>query len=723
MSDAKTAEPISIWSPVAGDDGDTVWRRPRPTGLGDHYARRREIRRRPGPGVRRVCFFGESAAAGYLYAPHLTPAQVLEAKLLEGELGRRTPAGKPAGTVDTWEVIDLARTNERSASLAETVEAAAQLAPDHLVIFTGNNPKLLDTPELSPYAPSTAGRRELAAALAEGGAEGMARLARRRWAGELAGALERVAAVAGDLGAGVTLVLPEVNLADWQTAEPPLRLAGDGVARWFALLERARRALAEAGSRQAGDAAARQRSLEAAEAAAWEMVGLDGGLCPTPFRLLAEARTLVGETAAESARDAALSELEATHYPLLACLAAPRADEVARRVLAAACRRHGFAAVDLRPLFAAHTGSPLPGRRLFLDYCHLTSEGIGVAMAAVAEAIAGPGEGVAGAARPPAVSAAAEATACLGAAVHTAHRHLPVTGGDDRLSDEPLSDDLLGDDLPHRDLLTYWCRRALDHDPEGAAAAMLDLASARLAAPPGGPALPALLTAAEERNRARPAPLLLQHGWRWPHVDGDLLRAMHRVLAQRGRREASAMADLVARAGSGAAEALELAHPPRFLATPVARPLPDAMAAEGMPHRAYLRALWPQTSFDVPDPDGAWRRLRVVARRPAAAMGAEEPKDLVAATVTLDGRRVGKLPLTARWQEHTLRLPGIAPRPADQGRDAPALAGLRRLTISWPPPGDAGPEPMAGALHRLRAGLEAELHAIFGELFSVRLLR
>ncbi len=709
MSDEKAARPISIWSPEVGGDGDTVWRRPAPTGLGDHYARRREIRRRAEPGVARVCFFGESVAAGYLYAPHLTPAEVLEAELRRRTLaGAGQAEGDEAG--DGWEVLDFARTNERSASLADTVEAAAQLAPDHLVIFTGNNPKLLDTPELSPYAPSAGARRELAEVLAGEGAEGLARLARRRWAGGLAAALERVAAVAGDLGARVTLVLPEVNLADWQTAEPPLRLRGDGVARWFALLARARRALAEAN----GDAAP-ERNLEAVEAAAWEMVELDGGLCPTPFRLLAEARILAGpgsgfgfasETAADAAREAALSELEATHYPLLAFLAAPRADEVARRVLAAACRRHGFAAVDLRPHFAAHAGSPLPGRRLFLDYCHLTAEGIGVAMAAVAAELTGaaeaaaPGSAVAAsveAARLPSPSAAAEATACLGAAVHTAHRHLPVTG--------------------HGDLLTHWCRRALDHDADGAAAAMLDLASARLAAPPGGPDLPALLTAAEERNRARPAPLLLQHGWRWPHVDGDLLRAMHAALAAAGRPEAREIEELVALAAAAQPAGLELVHPPRYLATPVARPLPAAMAPEGMPHRAYLRALWPETSFDLPDPQGEWCRLRVVARRPAGAEGEGAAAARVAAVVSLDGRRVGELPLGARWEEQTLRLPA-----ADRmGPVCPP--GLRSLTIAWPPPGDAGPEPLAAAVDRLRAGQEAELHAVFGELFSVLLLR
>ena len=135
-----------------------------------------------------------------------------------------------------------------------------------------------------------------------------------------------------------------------------------------------------------------------------------------------------------------------------------------------------------------------------------------------------------------------------------------------------------------------------------------------------------------------------------------------------------------------------------------------------MPHRAYLRALWPKTAFDVPAPEGTWRRLRIVARRPGGT-GEGAPRGRVAAAVFLDGRRLGDLPLTERWGEHTLRLPDAGAAAATGGLD------IRRLTITWPPPGDAGPDPMAAAVDRLAAGLEAELHAVFGELFSLRLLR
>ena len=355
----------------------------------------------------------------------------------------------------------------------------------------------------------------------------------------------------------------------------------------------------------------------------------------------------------EAARDAAISEIDATHYPLLASLAAPQADSAARGVLAAAAHRHGFATVDLREVFCRAIGSPLPGRRLFLDYCHLTAEGMHLAMAAVAHTLLrqagapaaerGWPELAAGlpppwSGAPPSTAAAAEATALLGAAVHTAHRHLPVTARGDLL-----------DDL---------CGRALDRDAAGAAAAMLDLADVRTA--PG----PAVLSAAQGRNLARPAPLLLQHGWRWPHLDGALLAAMERALRRRGRPEAAELAALVVgRRGLSAhrlrdeagGDGLELVHPPFHLAAPVARSLPAAMAAEGMAPGATLRALLPSTSFDLvlaTPVAGGRLHLELSARLPEAAGEGE-------VTVALDGRPVGRVALGRGWRraQLTVELP------------------------------------------------------------------
>ena len=284
--------PISIWQPRRLG-GELAWVRPEPGPFGDHYAARRVLRPRLGPLPRRICLLGESVAAGYLYAPHLTPAEVLSAQL-------REVAGAGA-----YEVIDLARTNETLAGLAATVEAALQLEPDLLVLLAGNNWSLLETPEVSPYAPSVPARRDFAAALAQAGPAGPVGLARRRLDGRVRDTVDRIAGLAGRAGAAVVAVLPEVNLADWESRQPPVWLPGAGVAEWFALLEAALAAL------ERGDPAA-------AEEAAWRMNALDGGTGPVPFRLL--ARAWAAQDREAEARDAALAEVDSVHYPLLCVL-------------------------------------------------------------------------------------------------------------------------------------------------------------------------------------------------------------------------------------------------------------------------------------------------------------------------------------------------------------------------------------------------------------------
>src|SRR5438270_10249699 len=93
-------EPISIWQPREEDGGETVWVRPDPQPLGDHHAVTQTLRRKKAELPLRVGFFGESVAAGYLYAPYVTPARALEGQL------------RAAGGAGNFEVIDLARTNE-----------------------------------------------------------------------------------------------------------------------------------------------------------------------------------------------------------------------------------------------------------------------------------------------------------------------------------------------------------------------------------------------------------------------------------------------------------------------------------------------------------------------------------------------------------------------------------------------------------------------------------
>lgn len=199
-SPQREPRPISIWRPVFRD-GALGFERPAPHPLGDHHAARRRLVAAKAPGRVRVCFFGESVAAGYLYAPHQTPAEVLERQLQGSE-------------DEGYEVVDLARTNETLDGMLGTLESSLQLAPDLLVIFTGNNWNLLETPAVSPYVPSVRARQRLALALRRAGLAGVAELARRDLAAKVNAVWARVAALARRHEVPVVVVIPEVNLAD-----------------------------------------------------------------------------------------------------------------------------------------------------------------------------------------------------------------------------------------------------------------------------------------------------------------------------------------------------------------------------------------------------------------------------------------------------------------------------------------------------------------------------
>jgi hypothetical protein len=653
-------EPISIWEPREVD-GERVFVRPDPLALGDHFATVRELRPKRAELPLRVAFFGESAAAGYLYAPHLTPARVLESQL------------RAAGGDGNFEVIDLARTNETLASLAATVRASLQINPDVLVIFVGNNWNLLETPEVSPYAPSVPARREYASALREGGIAGPLRLAAERLRSRAQAALEQIAFIARAVQIPVVLVLPEVNLADWEARQPPLWLAGDGIARWHCLYAEAIEAL-------------ERGEFAAAQDAARTMLEIDGGACASTWRLLAQAWEGLGNP--DEARRAALAEVDAAAYATIAFLGAPQATTVARDILRDAAGRHAFAAVDLRTVFQEHTGDTgryLPGRRLFLDYCHLTAEGIHVAMAAVAAEVLNLSgmletdvdwRGLLPRLPAPILSAEAEATTRLGAAIHSAHRLLPV-----------------GDKRP---ILEYWLEAALEASPE-VEAAMLDVAEARCCAPG-----PAVLTAALRRNFASPYRLLLQHGWRWDYLDADLLEAIQAVLERRGRPARERIARLLLRHHAIGAEGTDLSAAP-YLWEPLERFFPEVMRFEDLAARATFRSPWPASSFCMICDGQTDLRIEPTLRLPAIHSNRSGKVG-----IAINGVETGAMDAGERWRRGTLRIGRELLRP-----------GLNRLTLCWPAPEEDGAAALQAAVKRLEEGLAADFHPVFGEVFSL----
>ncbi len=639
---------ISIWQPRRRG-AELIFERPEPHPLGDHYAQRRVLVAEKSPGTTRICYFGESAAAGYLYAPHLTPAEVLEQKLCTAE--------------GAYEVVDLARTNETLDSMVRTIESSRQLAPDLLVIFAGDNWNLLETPLLSPYVPSVKSRQRLALALRRDGLAGLMELGRRDLAARVKRAMAAVAELADDVP--VIVVVPEVNLADWQDRQPVAWLPEDGSRRWH---EQYREALGHL------DADRGEAALQEADG----MVGLDGGLCPTSHRLRAEALTSLGRT--DEARRASQAEVECGRYATQCFLGSPRMAASESELLRREAARHGFAVVDLPRLFA---GEKPPGRRLFLDYCHLSAEGFERAMAAVAETIlAGerPDASPAVALSAPEVEPAVEALARVGAAVHGAHRLL--TSGDKRA------------------YLEQWCREALAADP-GAAETLRDLLAVRCTAP-----CPAVLTEAQQQSLRRRHRLLLQHGWRWNHLDAELIEAICAALEDAGHAVRAEIEASLLTHHSPRPRGVELSRPP-YLWEPLERFYPEAMAPRGITGRATYRSPWPESSFCLIVDGARDVQLVLVVRLPAIVGAPSRRQGEVA--VQLNGHDVTGVKVGETWSRHTIRLAR-----GDLGRV------IHRVTLRWPPLPDCGDEAFENAIRRLENGVEADLHPVFGEVFSLR---
>lgn len=338
--------PIGIWHPTSRDGALVFERRapsdaasllwdPRPTFDAEKRAN-----------VRRVCFIGESVAAGWLYAPHVTPARVLEEYL-----------NRVAGP-NRYEVLNLARIDLNPAMLVDLVAASRQLDPDVIVIYAGNNwGSYAGTADLM----ATENFHAAARAYRTGGAAGLMRLTTESVRAE---ATRTMAAIAhATRGVPVVAIVPEVNLADWERARPVPWLAGDATLRWYRLLRAAR-------------AAVRQREWSEAMNAARAMIALDGGCCATSQRMLANALAAVGDV--DGARQAARAEVTARawdNHPHT-----PSATPDIQDVIRASSTTHGFRCVDL----PASCENQLPGRALLLDYCHLTLDGMADAMRAVA---------------------------------------------------------------------------------------------------------------------------------------------------------------------------------------------------------------------------------------------------------------------------------------------------------------------------------------------------
>jgi hypothetical protein len=645
--------PIGIWRPRR--DGDTlVFERDDAALASEWWADAAVLRPKTSLLPLRVCLLGESTAAGWFYAPDLTPARVLEAQL-RGWAGERT-----------FEVIDLCMVNLQAAALVELLGSALQLAPDVVVVFAGNNwPTGL--PVHGKVRPGD--RERLAAAFQEAGCAGLAAHCAERSREQAERTLATLVRIADAAALPLVLVAPESNLVDWHRDRPAPWLAGDGSRAWHQAHRRTRRALV------GGRAEEASRGAEA-------MLALDHGVCPTSWRLAGAARLALGQL--EPARDAFEAAVEARawdNHP-----STPSATRVVRDAMIRAGQAHGLPLVDLRTAFREAGGGRPPGRRLFLDYCHLTAEGMRLAMAEVAVrvlALADPGRAPAGArdvlqrGSDLALDPQTEARARFLSALYGAHYGSGY--------DPETASFLGGPDPPVR----HFLETALEAAP-AVAETIRAWVETRTA-----PASALALSSAQQQFLGRLGRLERQSAL-GPGLDPELVAEACAALERRGLRPPEH-----GNGSAGGLSTLELVNPHFFWSASDARGQDGALGLEG---HAYLRARWDRSHFCLPRAQPGAVRLLVTARLPRAPIARSGRLRLFVNDVA-----VGAIELTDRWERAVVYLSPDA-----------LQAGSNRVTLAWPELPAAGDEALDAIGRGLEDGRPVELHPVFGEVFSLR---
>jgi hypothetical protein len=353
-SSAGTANAIGIWNKKIVN-GKTVYKRDSSNKEEQPlWADTYEIG--PKKEGKRIVLLGESAARGYFYDPLYNVAQELSAVLSQ------------VNELKEMEVIDLAKTNLYLDELLLLAEQCTGLQPDAVIIFAGNNwiNALKGSLNEDIY-------KEIAVVFEQDSFTGVKTYLEKRFETIVVSMLQQVESLLVKKGIPVVLVIPEYNLADWKS---------DDVDRNFLWLKEGLREewLAK---KEIAEAALQTGNYAVLQEAALRMVIADPSN-PYSHELLGEYYLHMKEW--EKA-NACLEDARDTTILSRGLKSKPRCFRVVRDTILAQAENYGIQIVDLPAIFRKEGNAPVPGRELFLDYCHLTIAGIKLAMRHTAQAI------------------------------------------------------------------------------------------------------------------------------------------------------------------------------------------------------------------------------------------------------------------------------------------------------------------------------------------------
>ena len=592
---------------------------------------------------RRVVLIGESVARGYLYDPEFTPALALE-KILAPYFG-----------ADGIEVIDLARTN-LGYKVRELAIAALQLQPDIAVIFAGNNWNVSE--------PRPSELTEIDDALLKDGIAGAKRICDQQIERNARGIVDDIASAYESSGVPLVWIIPEFNLRDWQDPITNAPRLGAGLNReWLGLLEEARSSLGDGDLSNASKLAAR-------------MIEIDQGVCMAGFYILAECSKRSNDIAAERkylelARDSMSWDLSR--------MPTPRPYRVTQDVLREKTAGYKNQFVDLPVLFKEHLNGEIPDRRLFLDYCHLTTEGIRVAMGAAASCVLRALTGIDTLVTTDDVAPPREieAEASFLAAIMNGHCSQSY------------------------DVVHHFCARALKLSPHAGELMLnyIDFQTRRL--------LPMRMTEAEERIAKSGSSLMQRYLLRLnqKRLDKLLLDAIVNALAEVGIDARERVEQLRREEHSVVSTDIDLLDYYYCSATGQEQELAWLNRVEEKRYRPdadYYRAYWPESRFVFVGEAGCAVSLLLTCRLPNGEG---------AISVLVNGKPQVEMVVNGEWSSWTINLDGEVVRD-----------GLNEVAVRWPVVDFDNTGWIESVRQRVCERKFPEFYPIFGEIHSFRAL-
>jgi hypothetical protein len=299
---------------------------------------------------KRVIYLGESVAQGFFFDPYFR---------LSSELQDMLDSVVP----EEIEILDMARSDMGLWPLLALVRATLVLEPDAFVIFAGNNWVTFNE-SLQDEVNSIAEQLRKTPSV-----QNLKKYIENWLENQVELFTNAISEIATKTDIPFLFVLPEFNLRDFITPrEAPPFLPEDGAStQWFCTKDSIKNAFSN-------------KDYTKVQELAEEMIKLDGGTTPDSFYILANCYLAQDKTDDakyyfEMARDA-----EIWHW-----ITTPRCYQVVQNAVRHYSSRPGIELIDLPVRFKEWLNGDIPDRRLFFDYCHLTIEGIQVAMASVAE--------------------------------------------------------------------------------------------------------------------------------------------------------------------------------------------------------------------------------------------------------------------------------------------------------------------------------------------------